>query len=268
MPAVVKIAQKEYPSNDSLATAARAYFALYQPTPAAPGLATMPAGRLNLLQLTRQQRAELIVELLAQMEAEQRAEIRTNIRPRRNLQASRIDPSDLSNIAAVPGVAAAAPIGELTLTVEVGGEPTDLSLWGVDLNGPGRPEPIVEGRLPDRGEVVVDKSGSPRGSKSERPSRSCRAARNRDRRLCEGSSLAVVATGYVGFDEWAGIFKAEFPGTPVVPSQWLGLKRGPAKIRPPSATASPTQWPEWRAWIERRRQPRLRAWTRSARASP
>ena len=61
---------------------------------------------------------------------------------RRNLQASRLEESVLTEVAAVPGVAAVAPIGELTLTAQIGDELTDLSLWGVDLNGPGRPEPI------------------------------------------------------------------------------------------------------------------------------
>ena len=55
---------------------------------------------------------------------------------RRNLQASRLNPSVVGDVAAVAGVAAAAPIGELTLTVEVGGELTDLSLWGVDTQRP------------------------------------------------------------------------------------------------------------------------------------
>ena len=65
---------------------------------------------------------------------------------RRNLQASRLDAALVDEVAAVPGVAATAPIGELTLTVRIGDDLTDLSLWGVDLDGPGRPSTIGVGR--------------------------------------------------------------------------------------------------------------------------
>lgn len=147
---------------------------------------------------------------------------------RRNLQASRLDFSVLDEVAEVPGVAAVAPIGELTLTAETNGELTDLSLWGVDLAGPGGPQPLVEGRLPGPGEVVVDESGVAEGFEIgativlvESGTELEVVGYVRDRRY------AVVATGYLDFDQWVEVFEAEFPGTPVVPLSLIAVETAP-----------------------------------------
>lgn len=144
---------------------------------------------------------------------------------RRNLQASRIDPSAVDAVAAVPGVVAAAPIGELTLTATVDSELTDLSLWGVDLAGPGSPEPIVEGRLPGPGEVVVDESATAEGFEIGETIRLVPSGSElaivgyvQDRRY------AVVATAYLDFNHWVDIFEEEFPGSPVVPLSMIGVE--------------------------------------------
>ena len=144
---------------------------------------------------------------------------------RRNLQASRVDAALVDEILTVPGVAAAAPIGELTLTVRIGDDLTDLSLWGVDLDGPGRPTPIVEGREPGRGEVVVDESGVSEGFEIGQtitlvPSETELEIVGyvRDRRY------AVVATAYLAFEQWTQVFESEFPGTPVVPLSLIGVE--------------------------------------------
>lgn len=149
---------------------------------------------------------------------------------RRNLQASRIDPSAVSAVAAVPGVAAAAPIGELTLTATVDGELTDLSLWGVDLAGPGSPAPIVEGRLPGPGEVVVDQSDTSEGFEIGETVRLVPSGTEltivgyvQDRRY------AVVATAYLDFNHWVDIFETEFPGSPIVPLSIIGVETLPGE---------------------------------------
>lgn len=143
---------------------------------------------------------------------------------RGNLQASRLDPSVVDEVAAVPGVATAAPIGELTFTAEVGGVLTDLSLWGVDLDGPGRPDPVVEGRLPDPGEVVVDASGIAEGFEiGEVVTLVPSGTELEIVGYVEDLRYAVVATGYLGFEEWVEIFEEEFPGTPIVPLSLVGV---------------------------------------------
>jgi putative ABC transport system permease protein len=149
---------------------------------------------------------------------------------RRNLQASRLDPALVAEVAGVPGVGAAAPIGELTLTADIGGDLTDLSLWGVDLSGPGRPQPIVEGRLPGPGEVVVDESGIAEGFEIGETITLVPSGTEleivgyvRDRRY------AVVATAYFDFDEWVTVFETEFPGTPFVPLSLIGVQTAPGE---------------------------------------
>ena len=142
---------------------------------------------------------------------------------RRNLQASRLDQSVVDQVAAVPGVSAAAPIGELTLTAEVGGSLTDISLWGVDLDGPGGPEPIVEGRSPSRGEVVVDESGVSEGFEiGETVTLVPSGTELEIVGYVRDVRYAVIATAYLSFEEWAAIYEAEFPGTPYVPLSLVG----------------------------------------------
>jgi putative ABC transport system permease protein len=149
---------------------------------------------------------------------------------RRNLQASRLAPAVVGDVATVPGVAAAAPIGELTLTVDVAGSLTDLSLWGVDLEGPGGPESIVEGRVPGPGEVVVDRSSVDEGFEIGEtitlvPSGTELAIVG----YVEDLRYAVVATAYIDFEQWAAIFETEFPGTAMVPLSLVGVEPEPGE---------------------------------------
>ena len=149
---------------------------------------------------------------------------------RRNLQASRLDQSVVDQVAVVPGVAAAAPIGELTLTAEVGGSLTDLSLWGVDLDGPGGPEPIVEGRSPSTGEVVVDESGVSEGFEiGETITLVPSGTELEIVGYVRDVRYAVIATAYLSFEEWAAIYEAEFPGTPYVPLSLVGADTDPGE---------------------------------------
>jgi putative ABC transport system permease protein len=55
------------------------------------------------------------------------------------IQTSRLDPSLVEQIRAVDGVEAAAPISELTTPATVAGETVDVSLWGIEVGGPGTP---------------------------------------------------------------------------------------------------------------------------------
>ena len=137
----------------------------------------------------------------------------------------------------MPGVAAAAPIGELTLTATVDTELTDLSLWGVDLAGPRQPRAHrAKAGCPAPAKSWSTNPPPPRASRSERPSPWFRAEPNstivgyvQDRRY------AVVATAYLDFDQWVDIFEAEFPGSPIVPLSMIGVEiaagRGPDRRR-------------------------------------
>ncbi len=83
---------------------------------------------------------------------------------RKNLEGSRVPPTTVQRVAAVPGVAAAGPIGEGTFTVAAGGKDRDATIWGYELGRPGAPTTLTSGRLP-RGdyEAVASDGNSDRG---------------------------------------------------------------------------------------------------------
>jgi putative ABC transport system permease protein len=76
---------------------------------------------------------------------------------RRNLQASVVAPEAVDAVTEVEGVAAAGPVGTGTFTVDTSVERTDAQLFGYDLDGPGGPRAIEEGRAAAApGEAVAD----------------------------------------------------------------------------------------------------------------
>lgn len=75
---------------------------------------------------------------------------------RQNVEGSRVAPGAVAAVAAVEGVAAAAPLGEGTFSVRAGGETRDAVLFGYELGGPGAPTTLTTGRLARRdGEAVA-----------------------------------------------------------------------------------------------------------------
>lgn len=68
---------------------------------------------------------------------------------------SQLDVSDVDRFASAPGVQAAGPVGVL-LTGGSGPEgELDLAVFGIDMGSPGTPTTLVEGRLPEPGEIGV-----------------------------------------------------------------------------------------------------------------
>ncbi|MFN8021383.1 MAG: ABC transporter permease [Acidimicrobiales bacterium] len=90
-----------------------------------------------------------------------------NSQARKNLEGSIVLPDQAAAIAAVEGVAEAAPLGEGTFTVqagEPGTEEQDAVIFGYQLGGPGAPTTLVEGRLPEAdGEAVASSRNAPDG---------------------------------------------------------------------------------------------------------
>jgi putative ABC transport system permease protein len=79
-----------------------------------------------------------------------------NAQARKNLEGSIILPDQQAQVAEVPGVADAAPLGQSTFTVTAGGEDRDTVIFGYELGRPGAPTTLVEGRLPETsGEAVA-----------------------------------------------------------------------------------------------------------------
>jgi putative ABC transport system permease protein len=86
-----------------------------------------------------------------------------NATSRRNLQASRLPPGTVERVRAVPGVASAGPIGQTTVTADVGKGLTDLSLFGWQPGLPGGPARVAGAIVPGPGEALVDDADEANG---------------------------------------------------------------------------------------------------------
>ena len=87
-----------------------------------------------------------------------------NAQARKNLEGSIILDQQAAAVAAVDGVAVAAPLGEGTFTVVAGDEEQDAVLFGYVLGGPGEPTTVIEGRLPTApGEAVASSRNAAEG---------------------------------------------------------------------------------------------------------
>lgn len=83
---------------------------------------------------------------------------------RKNLEGSRVPIDTVAAVAAVPGVAAAGPLGEGTFSVQAGGKLRDATMFGYELGKPGAPTTVVEGRLPRADfEAVASDGNSDKG---------------------------------------------------------------------------------------------------------
>ncbi|MDO8388857.1 MAG: ABC transporter permease [Actinomycetota bacterium] len=71
-----------------------------------------------------------------------------NGQARKNLEGSIILAQQAAEIAAIDGVADAAPLGEATFTVTAGGDERDTVIFGYELGRTGAPTTLIEGRLP------------------------------------------------------------------------------------------------------------------------
>ncbi|MFN3215235.1 MAG: ABC transporter permease [Acidimicrobiales bacterium] len=77
---------------------------------------------------------------------------------RSNVEGSFVRPDQVAAIGEVDGVAASAPIGQATYTVDAGDEITDAVLFGYTLGGLGAPTSLTEGRLPEGPDEAVASS--------------------------------------------------------------------------------------------------------------
>lgn len=144
-----------------------------------------------------------------------------------NLQASRLDPAVVEDVAAVDGVQAAAGIGQAFLTADVGDGPVDLALWGFEPGKPGAPAEVVEGRMPGPGEAVVDMADVETGFEIGRtivlePS-------GRELEIVghtQNLRFSVVATAYTPLEEWREVATAGNPQIPTVPINLVGVEGG------------------------------------------
>ena len=81
-----------------------------------------------------------------------------NEEARQNLSGSLVSFDQIEAIAEVEGVAEVGPLGQGTFTVVAGGEEQEAAVWGYQLDGPGEPTTLVEGRLPEADREAVASS--------------------------------------------------------------------------------------------------------------
>lgn len=142
---------------------------------------------------------------------------------RRNVQASRFDVAAVEEVQQVPGVMAAAGMNEVTLTVLIDGETSDLSLWAVEPGAPGD-VPIIEGRKAGAGELVVDVSAKAAGF--EIGSTVTLVETDRDLAIVgftDRRQYAVLPTGYTPLPEWNRVFLETYPGATDIPINLIAV---------------------------------------------
>lgn len=100
--------------------------------------------------------SDLVTQFIGALRNQSAAVLVYGDQARRNVEGSVITPEQAAAVAAVEGVAAAGLVGEGTFTVTAGGEQADAAIFGYELDGPGAPTTLVDGRLPERpGEAVA-----------------------------------------------------------------------------------------------------------------
>lgn len=134
---------------------------------------------------------------------------------RDNIQASRLEPTVVDAVAAIPGVTSVGAVGTLTASALLEGEQGDLQVFGFEPGKPGEPTALNDGRLPTAtGEVAVDGGGLAIGDVVEvGNARTPLTVVG----LLRGAQFNALPTGYATIDTYRELVTAEFPGLPFVP---------------------------------------------------
>ncbi len=134
---------------------------------------------------------------------------------RDNLQASRLDPAVVEQVAGVPGVEAAGPVSVLTTSAALKDGTEDLQVFGFEPGRPGAPTSLAQGRLPqDATEVAMDGGGYVIGDTLELTGADKSATVVG---LLRGAQFNASPTAYVTEDLYGQIVRAVNPNVPFVP---------------------------------------------------
>ena len=134
---------------------------------------------------------------------------------RDNIAASRMEPSVVDAVAAVPGVGSAAGLGTFTTSAIVDGASVDVQVFGFEPDAPGSPSGLSDGRLPSApGEVAADGGNvaigdtvalDPAGTELTVVG------------LLRGAQFNALPTMYVDLATYSAAAAATNPGLPFVP---------------------------------------------------
>ncbi|MFZ0015513.1 MAG: ABC transporter permease [Acidimicrobiia bacterium] len=152
------------------------------------------------------------------------------------IPASRLTPDDVEAVGSVDGVAVASPISVLTSDVDFGGQQLDMSLWGIDPQGPGSPVDLLEGDLPAAGQAVVDTSARDEGFRIG-SSFEIRGVTVEVVGVADNATYSVLPTAYLPNETFSEVFLGVFPQAPAVPINMIGV-RADAAADPVDVAAS------------------------------
>jgi putative ABC transport system permease protein len=138
------------------------------------------------------------------------------------IPASRLGPEDVARVDGVDGVAETAPISQFATETSVEGEEVDVSLWGLEIGGPGTPESIVEGELPSPGQALVDTSAADAGLNLG-ATFDLAGVQLEVVGIAENATYSVLPTVYVTNETWAQVFQAAYPEAPGTPINLVGV---------------------------------------------
>lgn len=149
------------------------------------------------------------------------------------IPASRLSADDVDRVSGIDGVSTASPISELSTDTSIDDETVDISLWGIDVGGPGTPSAVIEGRLPRPGEALVDTSaldaGLSIGTVVDVSGVDLAVVG-----VAENATYSVLPTLYVANETWSEVFLSSYPEAPGSPVNLVGVTidegRDPAEV--------------------------------------
>ncbi|MBK6762224.1 MAG: ABC transporter permease [Micrococcales bacterium] len=143
---------------------------------------------------------------------------------RDNLQASRLEPGTVEQVAAVGGVTAAGPISVLTTSAALKDGTEDLQVFGFQPGQPGAPTGLSEGRLPQNAtEVAMDGGGYEVGDTLD-----LTAAEKKLTvvGLLRGAQFNASPTAYLTEEVYGELVRVTNPNVPFVPVNAVAVQTG------------------------------------------
>ena len=156
---------------------------------------------------------------------------------RKNLEASMLSPDVVGEVAAVPGVDQAGPLGVATLTFLVNGRQLDVAVIGTGPGKPGQPTRLISGRPADAPGEGVASSESGGIALGDTITTAAGAAPITVVGLTEQSQFSVQPTLFVTFGTYTALRKAANPDAAWVPPSAVAVTPSPG-VNPEAVAAA------------------------------